>query len=90
MAVFVFPGLYSNKLIQLMQQMIKHNRFFFYFLFLCVIGAAQALAQVQPIPGSARDHASSIDYEIEVSIDPETRMLEGKSVITFNKTRDHI
>ena len=73
-----------------MQRMIKHNRFFFCFLFLCMLNSAPVSAQAQPIPGSARDHASSIDYDIEVSIDPETRMLEGKSVITFNKTRDHI
>ncbi|MCP5242503.1 MAG: M1 family peptidase [Burkholderiales bacterium] len=42
-----------------------------------------------PIPGSDFSHEGSIDYDITVSIDPSTRMLEGKSTITFNKTRDH-
>ncbi|MCB1718688.1 MAG: M1 family peptidase, partial [Candidatus Competibacteraceae bacterium] len=30
------------------------------------------------------------DYDIQVRIDPETRLLEGKSIIRFNKTRDHV
>ncbi|WP_177166577.1 M1 family metallopeptidase [Nitrosomonas sp. Nm51] len=42
-----------------------------------------------PIPGSDIGHEGTISYDIEVSIDPATRMLTGKSVITFNKTRDH-
>ncbi|SEN48340.1 M1 family metallopeptidase [Nitrosomonas marina] len=41
------------------------------------------------IPGSDISHEGSIVYNIAVNIDPSTRMLEGKSVITFNKTREH-
>ena len=45
------------------------------------------LAMASP-PGIPRDYTSYIDYDIQVRIDPATRMLEGKSLITFNKTRD--
>lgn len=47
------------------------------------------LALASP-PGIPRDYTSYIDYDIQVRIDPATRMLEGKSLITFNKTRDHV
>lgn len=61
-------------------------RFFYVFLLIGFVNAALAT----PVPGLSRDHTSFIDYDISVRIDPTTRLLEGKSLITFNKTRDRV
>ncbi len=68
------------------KQAVRLIQFFWCFLLPCAIGAAAA----SPVPGVAREHTSFIDYDIQVRIDPETRLLEGKSIIRFNKTRDHV
>jgi aminopeptidase N len=68
------------------KQAVRLIRFFWLLLLPCAIGAAAA----SPVPGVAREHTSFIDYDIQVRIDPETRLLEGKSIIRFNKTRDHV
>jgi len=60
---------------------------FFYGLLL--IGFVNA-ALATPAPGIPREFTPFIDYDMSVSINPETRVLEGKSRITFNKTRDHV
>lgn len=68
------------------KQAVRLIQFFWLLLLPCAIGAAAA----SPVPGVAREHTSFIDYDIQVRIDPETRLLEGKSIIRFNKTRDHV
>ncbi|MDR4519406.1 MAG: M1 family aminopeptidase [Nitrosomonas sp.] len=68
------------------KQAVRLIRFFWCLLLPCAISAAAA----SPFPGVAREHTSFIDYDIQVRIDPETRLLEGKSIIRFNKTRDHV
>lgn len=68
------------------KQTLRLFQFFWCLLLPCAIGTAVA----SPFPGVAREHTSFIDYDIQVRIDPETRLLEGKSIIRFNKTRDHV
>ena len=68
------------------KQAVRLIQFFWCLLLPCAIDAAVA----SPFPGVAREHTSFIDYDIQVRIDPETRLLEGKSIIRFNKTRDHV
>ncbi|MDC8446373.1 MAG: M1 family peptidase [Nitrosomonas sp.] len=68
------------------KQAVRLIQFFWLLLLPCAIGAAAA----SPVPGVAREHTSFIDYDIQVRINPETRLLEGKSIIRFNKTRDHV
>ena len=68
------------------KQTLRLFQFFWCLLLPCAIGAAVA----SPVPGVAREYTSFIDYDIQVRIDPETRLLEGKSIIRFNKTRDHV
>ncbi|SES93106.1 hypothetical protein SAMN05216326_10733 [Nitrosomonas marina] len=66
-------------------QTIRLISFFSFFVLSYFINTANAAT----IPGSDISHEGSIVYDIAVNIDPSTRMLEGKSVITFNKTREH-
>lgn len=63
------------------QQTIHPARFFWSFLLLCFASINHTIA-ASPLPDS------SIDYDINVRIDPETRLLEGQSVITFKRTRE--
>lgn len=69
------------------KQAVRLIQLFYCFGLLCVVGIAVASPAV---PGIAREHTRFIDYDIQVRIDPATRMLEGKSIIKFNKTRDHV
>ncbi len=69
------------------KQAVRLIQPFYCFLLLCVASTAAASPAV---PGIAREHTRFIDYDIQVRIDPATRMLEGKSIIRFNKTRDHV
>lgn len=69
------------------KQAVRLIQLFYCFGLLCVVGTAVASPAV---PGIAREHTRFIDYDIQVRIDPATRMLEGKSIIKFNKTRDHV
>lgn len=56
----------------------KTIKFCLYYFLFCIASTAMAYS----LPDSA------IDYDIEVRINPTTRVLEGRSVITFNRTRE--
>lgn len=61
-------------------------QFFYGFLLVGIVSSVLA----SPAPGIPREFTPFIDYDMSVRIDPQTRVLEGKSRITFNKTRDHV